>query len=224
MRMKSRLPRTAAVCVLITLVAVACSTSPSRSNSKATAQAASAVKSSQPAAARPESAEGSEELAKFFPDGFTVAKEKRGDVDADGDEDVIVVLQDSSDEQAMFKPRTLKVLQRNERGELEESVSNPNAVLCSNCGGMVAEPLLEIQIEPHGFSLYYEGLSRVMWSRTYRFGFSSSKADWILTGIQSGVSDRINGQSCNDELGAEDFGSISLREFDPAELETCSVP
>lgn len=224
MRMKSRLSCTSAVFVLGTLVVVACSTQTSRATLKASSQPGLVAQSAQPASARPAPAEGVNEIAKFLPEGFSVAKKQRGDVDADGDEDVLVVLQDSRDEEARFKPRTLKVLLRNERGELEETLSNPKAVLCSNCGGMVAEPLVDIRIDPQGFSLYYEGLSRVMWSQTYRFVHSSSKVDWMLTRLQSGVLDRINGESCKDQLGADDFGSISLREFDPAELETCSIP
>jgi hypothetical protein len=165
------------------------------------------------------------ELSAFIPAGATLGLAVRGDIDADGDEDVLIVLQNSVGDEPQFKPRTLMVLRRHPDGHLEKKIENTKAILCRRCGSFVLDDSLEgIHINGTGFSLRFEGLSRVMWSREYHFEYSTHDRTWLLREIKGGVTDRIDGSSCVTRLGPKEFGPISLAQFDPEELPICSLP
>jgi len=165
------------------------------------------------------------ELSAFLPPGATVRLSARGDVDDDGDSDVLIVLQNVVGNEPEFKPRKMIVLSRNSAGYLEKTAENASAILCQRCGAFMSDDSLEgVRVEKNGFSLRFEGLSRVMWSKEYRFKYSSLAKTWYLYEINGGVTDRADGRSCVTQLGSKEFGSVPFAQFDPEQLPICSLP
>src|SRR3546814_7657510 len=79
-------------------------------------------------------------------------------------------------------------------GSFEQVVSNPDAILCPSCGGMMGDPLSEVEVHPGGFVLAFEGGSRELWSRTYGFAYSQARDGWYLERVDMKVLDRIDGR------------------------------
>jgi hypothetical protein len=165
------------------------------------------------------------DISSFVPKQTTVRLEQRGDFDDDGDEDILLVLQNLGGDEPQFKPRTLVLLRRNAGGQLEKSIDNSKAILCQRCGSFMLEDSLEsIHIAKNGFSLRFEGLSRVMWSRDYRFEYSDQANTWQLREFKGGVTDRVDGRSCTIRMEPKDFGVTLLSQFDPEDFSLCSIP
>jgi len=164
------------------------------------------------------------DISCFLPKGTTVRLEQRGDMDGDGDIDVLVVLQKSNSDVHRFEPRTLMVLRRDADGHLQKAGAGKNAILCQACGGMMGDPLQGIRIDSAGFTLRFEGGSRELWSQEYRFVYSAHAHAWILHEINGAASNRLNGSSSTDRLGQNDFGLVSLGQFDPIGFPANALP
>jgi hypothetical protein len=164
------------------------------------------------------------EIADLVPQSASVRLQLRGDLDGDGDEDVLLVLHTRGDGEQRFKPRTLSIARRAADGRLEKAAENPKAILCEACGGMAGDPLQGIRIEASGFSLRFEGGSRELWSREYRFVYSKEAGTWLLSEAEDGAFDRADGRSEGGKLGPKDFGTIAIERFDPEALPKHSIP
>jgi hypothetical protein len=156
------------------------------------------------------------DIARFVSNDAMVRMEKRGDLDGDGDQDVLLVLQKKA--QAESAPRALIVLQGAADGSFEKVIENPNAILCQSCGGMMGDPLSDITIQSGGFVLTFEGGSRELWSRTYRFAYSTAEGDWNLKRIDMKVLDRVDGRNEESHATREQIGAISIEDFDAASM------
>lgn len=147
----------------------------------------------------------------------------RGDVDNDGDEDVLAVLEQGSD-RAQTSPRQLLLLRRDERHRLSKALSNPNAIPCSKCGGMMGDPLQDIRIEPGEILFRFEGGSRELWSSQYRFEYAHERKLWLLTSIVHGGLDRVGGTSAERRLTPTDFGEVSMATFSSEDYPADALP
>ncbi|HEX7804401.1 MAG TPA: hypothetical protein VF471_16785 [Pseudoxanthomonas sp.] len=164
------------------------------------------------------------DISYFIPEGASVRLEIHGDIDHDGDSDVLVVLRTSNEAQDRFKPRTLLVLRRNVSGELEKEVSNENAILCQACGGMMGDPLQGISIDTAGFTLRFEGGSRELWSQEYRFSYSTKFHTWLLDSVNSSESERLEDNSRSNRSRSRHLGSIPIDNFDSSEFPVTALP
>ncbi len=154
------------------------------------------------------------DVTGFVPDDTIVRMEKRGDLDGDGDQDVLLVLRSKG--QAESAPRTLMILRGTTDGSFEKVMENRNAILCQSCGGMMEDPLSDIEIHSDGFTVTFEGGSRELWSRTYSFAYSETEDDWHLDRIDGKMLDRIDGNQDESHATREQIGAISIRDFDAA--------
>jgi len=153
-------------------------------------------------------------VARFISNDTLIRMEKRGDLDGDGDQDVLLVLQKKA--QAESAPRGLMILRATENGSFENVIESPNAILCQSCGGTMGDPLSDIEIHAGGFVLSFEGGSRELWSRAYTFAYSKAAGDWYLERIDRKVLDRIDGHQKESHATREQIGSVSIRDFDAA--------
>lgn len=154
------------------------------------------------------------DIARFIPDDTTISMEKRGDLDGDGDQDVLLALQKKA--QAESTPRALVILRGAADGSFEKVIENPDAILCQSCGGMMGDPLSGIEIHAGGFALAFEGGSRELWSRTYSFAYSETADDWHLERIDRKMLDRIDGHQKESHATREQIGAVSIKDFDAA--------
>ena len=160
---------------------------------------------------------GGSDISTFVPDDAVVLIERRGDLDSDGDIDVLLALENkSADESA---PRSLVLLRRAGSGALEKAVDNPDAILCRSCGGTMGDPLTDISVNTGQFSLRFEGGSRELWTREYRFAYSSKADDWLLEGVISSTLDRINGDQRQSKAKSSDIDPVSIKAFDAITMD-----
>jgi hypothetical protein len=108
------------------------------------------------------------ELSAFLSPGNSLRLAARGDIDGDGDHDVVIVLE-TGDGDAVRQPRPLLLLRRDADGRLQRAIESPRAISCRRCGGMVGDPLQGIRIAPGTLTLRFEGGSRELWSKEFRF-------------------------------------------------------
>lgn len=163
------------------------------------------------------------DLEYLAPAQTVVRAVARGDVDNDGDEDVLVVLE-RGDDRAQANPRELLLLHRDERHRLSEALSSPNAIPCSRCGGTMGDPLQDIRIEPGKIVLRLEGGSRELWSSQYRFEYARDRKLWLLTSIVHGGLDRADGNSAERRLTPTDFGEVSMATFSSEDYPADALP
>jgi hypothetical protein len=162
------------------------------------------------------------ELSAFIPAGATLGLAVRGDIDADGDEDALIVyrLASGTDD----TPRALLLLLRDADGALRKSVMSPNAILCRKCSGMMGDPLQQIRTGRGEFTLRFEGGSRERWSSEYKFEYVRDRGIWKLTEILFVGFDRANGKAAEKRKWPAEFGDVTLQEFDAASFPADALP
>lgn len=165
------------------------------------------------------SSDSSTELSGFVDDPSTVRIARSVDLDNDGDLDLIAVVANRGTD-ASGAPRTLLLLKRSATGHLERAVENRNAVLPENRGGTMGDPLRDLEVQPGGFTLSFEGGSRELWSLQYSFRYAPRRDTWLLTEFKESVLDRLEGRTVQRIQSTGDFGDVTVAEFDPDALPT----
>ena len=163
------------------------------------------------------------DLEDLAPAETVIQAVARGDVDNDGDEDILVVLEQGGD-RAQASQRQLLLLRRDEHHRLSKALINPEAIPCSTCGGMMGDPLQDIRIEPGEILFRFEGGSREMWSSQYRFEYARERKLWLLTSIVHGGLDRADGNSAERRLTPIDFGEVSMATFSSEDYPADALP
>ena len=157
-------------------------------------------------------------ISTFVPNATSIRLEQQGDLDMDGDADALVVLEKAGDTPARHEPRTLLIFLRGKNGNLEKAATGPNAILCQSCGGTMGDPLQGIDIGPGSFTLRFEGGSRELWQREYRFAHSPEARTWMLDAIDNKTLDRMSGDSEGNQIDAPGQNPVSIDEFDPSDM------
>lgn len=211
----ARTSMAACLFVVMPLTTVSCAGSdPQASSAPRSAVAATPIAASTAAA----------ELTAFVPDPAGIRLERRGDLDGDGDDDVLLVLVAQAGPDARFDPRTLLVLLRGADGKLAKAVDNPKAIPCEHCGGMMGDPLQDIMIDKGGFTLRLEGGSRELWTQAFRFDYSRKDAMWMLASIDEEGADRGTGTTSRKRESPEKFGQVRLDDFMAEEYPANVMP
>ena len=162
------------------------------------------------------------EWSALLPAGAVPGPSARGDLDADGDEDVLVVYTAAA--AGDDAPRALLVLLRGTDGALRAATTGPNAILCTKCGGMMGDPMQAIRAAPGTFTLRFEGGSRELWSSEYTFEYARDRGQWALSGLVSSGFDRADGKTAARRQTPKDFGDVVLENFDPADFPADALP
>ena len=175
-----------------------------------------------PPSPSPASPQRDAELSPLLPAGVVLDLAAHGDLDADGDDDALLVYAPApANDDAS---RTLQVLLRGADGRLRVSATGPKAILCRRCGGMMGDPLQTIRIGRGEFTLRFEGGSRELWSSEFRFEAARAAGGWRLVGIAFGGFDRTDGKSAEQRQGPADFGDVPLETFDPQAFPADVLP
>lgn len=162
-------------------------------------------------------------LARFAPAGTVLRASARGDLDGDGDEDALIVVEREGAD-AATSPRGLLLLRRDAAGALHEAATGPDAILCRRCGGTMGDPLQGVRAGRGEFTLRFEGGSRELWSSEFRFAYARDGETWRLAGITHGGFDRSDGKAAERRLTAADFGDVPLASFDPQDYPADALP
>ena len=111
------------------------------------------------------------DVAEFVPLGFELLRVVRGDLNADGREDALVIAtRDASEPRALFIPRALSIILSRAGGGYELSARNTTLAACGGCGGRFGDGLVQTSIEDGAIVIVNEGGSaRYGWSNEYPF-------------------------------------------------------
>ncbi|QDH71336.1 hypothetical protein [Marilutibacter alkalisoli] len=162
----------------------------------------------------------------FIPAGGSLLASQTGDLNGDGIEDVVAVVDlPRDDEQSNdLPPRVTMLLIRDADGQLQKVTQNDALVPCAKCGGLMGDPFGYIRVEPGKFTVVIEGGSRQRWSAEYVFQHSVQSNDWYLQKAERNAYDQISEESVSKTFTSEDFGQISFADFDPSMIQEVVLP
>lgn len=161
------------------------------------------------------------EVKKFIPKEHRAIEVQRGDLNRDGREDYVVVVQRiaSEEEPEAFDgdPRPLLILTRQANGSLKLAKKATNVVRCAGCGGSIGDPFLGVKVGPGRFTVHHHGGSGWRWDNNYTFAWSRRDRTWQLVKVElrefhSGEPEK---RTTTVHTPPKDFGKIDLGEFDP---------
>lgn len=157
----------------------------------------------------------------FIPAGMRILDTQQGDLNGQGGQDVLLVLDpaDSGSEKVgEGQSRTLMLLLRDENGLLQKAAENSRVVGCKRCGGLAGDHYGYARIDKTGFTLAVSGGSRERWSDAYTFNFDPKRNTRMLHKVVSEVIDNATEEYSRHELGAGEFGEVSFTDFNPESL------
>ena len=151
----------------------------------------------------------------FVEKNTTVLAVEQGDLNRDGREDAVLVLEPADPEQ----PRPLLLLLRGADGTLKLAKRSAKAVACRNCGGVMGDPFQGVHIEKGRFTVQHYGGSSWRWSANSTFGWSRRDQSWQLVRVEmtSFHASDPDSEETTVHTPPKDFGLIDVEEFDPEE-------
>lgn len=163
------------------------------------------------------------EARPFIAAGTRPIVYERGDLNGDGREDAILVLEalKPRDVDGMAqRARPLLILARDARGTLQLRKRSDHVVLCPECGGIMGDPLQDVTVERRAFSVSHYGGSGWRWSNLYRFAYSRRDDTWQLVRVEESSFHASDPESGTEtvRLPPRDYGKIDIADFDPETL------
>ena len=155
------------------------------------------------------------DVAPFVEKNTTVLAVERADLNRDGREDAVLVLDPEDKDQ----PRPLLLLVRDAKGNLQLAKRSDKAVLCRDCGGIMGDPFQSVHVAKGRFTIEHYGGSSWRWSSSYTFAWSRRDQSWQLVKVESSsfhASDP-GSEETTVHTPPKDFGLIDVEEFDPGD-------
>jgi hypothetical protein len=151
------------------------------------------------------------DVQPFVEKNTTVLAVERGDLNRDGREDAVLVLEPEDP----IEPRPMLILVRDAKGTLKLSKRSANAVACKECGG-TGDPLQSIHIEKGRFTVELYGGRSSRWSASYSFAWSRRDQSWQLVHVKlNSHASELDEVETTVHTPPKDFGLIDVTEFDP---------
>lgn len=147
------------------------------------------------------------------------------DLNGDGTKDYILVLErENPTEKDKYdypkNQRPLLILVRGKDNKLTEAKRNEHAVMCSECGGMMGDPFMGVEVGTKTFTVNHYGGSAWRWSENYKFNYSRIDKTWQLVQIYK---DSFHAADQNKTMKRtiltppKDFGKVDIADFDPSD-------
>lgn len=153
------------------------------------------------------------DVQPFVESRTTILAVERGDLNRDGREDAVLVLDPADPDQ----PRPLLILVRDAAGKLQLAKRNDKAVGCRECGGIMGDPFQSIAVKPGRFTIEHYGGSSWRWTANYTFAWSRRDKSWQLVRVEKAsfhASDP-DSEETTVHTPPKDYGLIDVTEFDP---------
>jgi len=162
------------------------------------------------------------ELRAFVAQGTQPIWFSKADLDKDGKDDYLLVLQKhrrpgAEDFEIEETQRPLLVLVNGGDGKLREAARNERVVLCSNCGGVMGDPFVGIEAGAGSFTVMHYGGSSWRWSSSVKFAYSRKDRAWQLVRVEESNFHTSDPDKEKIEVATppKDFGKIDFKDFDP---------
>lgn len=161
----------------------------------------------------------SSELSGFIPEGYSVVKYTKGNLNLDDKDDVILVLgkngEDSlSNSENPLKRKTL-ILLGNDKKSYQVAAQSENAVYYYNYDLNFKEALVEIVTKDGTFTISHYGGFATRWGRTSVFKYDPKQKNWYLIKdeFSSFKADAHEDSEKETILTPKNFGKIAFVDF-----------
>ena len=161
------------------------------------------------------------EVAPFVEGGTKAIAVEKGDLNGDGREDFILVLEKESPAKDEYgfpsKQRPLLILLRGADGKLTAAKRNERIVMCSECGGIFGDPFEGITAGRNTFTAEFYGGSAWRWKYSYKFNYSRIDKTWQLVRVEELSYHTSDPDKMKTRIYTppKDFGKIDIADFDP---------
>jgi hypothetical protein len=165
------------------------------------------------------------EVKPFIEKNTRVLVLERADLDGDGRQDYIMVLEkqrtSAQDDDMEDGQRPMLLLVRDAGGVLKLARRNDKIILCEKCGGAFGDPFDAsggIEAKPKSFTVNHYGGSASRWTTAYRFNYSRIDHAWQLVQAQETTFHSAEPEKSLKEKiykPPKDFGKIDFADFDP---------
>lgn len=161
------------------------------------------------------------EVQPFVESGTKAIALEAADLNGDGRQDFILVLEKESPERDQYdlpaNQRPLLILTRGADGKLALAKRNERVVLCSQCGGVFGDPFEGIETGRNTFTVDLYGGSAWRWKYAYKFNYSRIDKTWQLVRVEEITYHTSNPDKMKTKVYTppRDFGKIDVADFDP---------
>lgn len=161
------------------------------------------------------------EVAPFVETGTKAIAVERGDLNGDGRDDFILVLEKENPakdkDDFPVGQRPLLILTRGADGRLTLAGRNERIVMCSQCGGIFGDPFEGVTVGRNTFTTEFYGGSAWRWKYSYKFNYSRIDGTWQLVRAEEISYHTSNPDKAKTVIRRppRDFGKIDIADFDP---------
>ncbi len=163
------------------------------------------------------------ELQAFIVPGTKLLDVARADLNGDGREDVILVLEKQSPQGADASgdlpqgQRPLLILIRQPDNTLKLVKRNGKIVYCSTCGGGMGDPYQPLVAGPKTFTVPAYGGSAWRWATEFQFDYSRKDDTWQLVRVTESSFNATAPDEGKTEVFTppQHYGKIDIADFDP---------
>ena len=161
------------------------------------------------------------EVAAFVESGTKAIALEKGDLNGDGREDFILVLEKENPKKDAddfpIGQRPFLILLRGDDGKLAVAKRNDRIVMCSQCGGVFGDPFDGVIAGRNTFSVEHYGGSAWRWKYSYKFNYSRIDKTWQLVRVEDISYHTSNPNKATTKIYTppQHFGKIDIADFDP---------
>ncbi len=153
-------------------------------------------------------------LSTFIPQGFTILDTTSGDLNKDGNKDMVLILKNAHEDDNTDTSRPLLLLAGNKDGQYKLIARNDHVVLCKGCGGIFGDPYEGLSIKNGFFSIEHYGGSNWRWTRIITFRFDKIKNQFILHRDAGDSFHTSNPNKTTEQLyNKQDFGRLLFTRY-----------
>jgi len=161
------------------------------------------------------------EVVPFVEAGTKAIAVEKGDLNGDGREDFILVLERENPakdkDDFPVNQRPLLILLRGADGRLGVAKRNERIIMCSQCGGIFGDPFEGVTVGRNTFTAEFYGGSAWRWKYSYKFNYSRLDQTWQLVRTESLSYHTSDPDKVKTEVHTppRDFGKIDIADSDP---------
>lgn len=161
------------------------------------------------------------DVAPFVESGTKAIALEKADLNSDGREDFILVLEKENPakdpDDFPVDQRPLLILLRGADSKLALAKRNDQIIMCSQCGGVFGDPFEGVIARRNSFSVEHYGGSAWRWQYSYKFNYSRIDKTWQLVRVQEVNFHTFEPNKAKTRIYTppRHFGKIDIADFDP---------
>ncbi|MGV8958888.1 MAG: hypothetical protein ACOH1V_00640 [Stenotrophomonas sp.] len=164
----------------------------------------------------------------FVPAGAKLLETSKGDLNGDGIEDVLLVIDPPAPGTLPVGEegpnRILMLVLGSADGKWLLAARNDKLVPCSTCGGVMGDPFGYARVSAGSFTVVNSGGSRERWTDSYTFRYAPADKAWWLEGVSRQVIDTDTDAENKRDFTAAELGKVRFEDFDPSSVPAVTLP